>query len=204
MARDSGATVRVQGWTISAMRLRSWYGSIEQPARWALCGAAVCGSLGAAYGIAEAIHDYPVSSWAAVTLYVAMLAGAAGSVLGLLLGLLDRRPPQRQGARRDARNTHVEGAIQCGYEPQIGGETLQGSGPSLGWRCDSRGRSAVKTMYDRQHVDAVLKRFGIPQDQRNAILDGIHFPLDLDALQAVLAAHGITHDGLISGLGGSP
>jgi hypothetical protein len=59
-------------------------------------------------------------------------------------------------------------------------------------------------MYDRQHVDAVLKRFGIAQDQRNAILDEIHFPLDLDALQAVLAVHGITHDGLISGMGGSP
>lgn len=58
--------------------------------------------------------------------------------------------------------------------------------------------------YDRQHVDSVLTRVGVPEDRRNAILDEIEFPIRLDALQAVLAARGITHDGLISRMGGSP
>ncbi|MFL6117009.1 MAG: hypothetical protein ACJ786_37500 [Catenulispora sp.] len=62
----------------------------------------------------------------------------------------------------------------------------------------------MNEMYDRQHVDSVLKRIGVPTDRRNAILDEIPFPIDLDGLQAFLAAHGITHDGLISGMGGSP
>ena len=59
-------------------------------------------------------------------------------------------------------------------------------------------------MYDRQHVDAVLQRSGVPTDRRNAILDEMRFPIDLDRLQALLQKHGITHDGLISRLGGSP
>jgi hypothetical protein len=59
-------------------------------------------------------------------------------------------------------------------------------------------------MYDRQQVDSVLKRIGVPTDQRNAILDEMPFPINLDALQAFLSRHGITHDGLISRLGGSP
>lgn len=59
-------------------------------------------------------------------------------------------------------------------------------------------------LYDRAHVEFVLTRVGVPEDRRNAILDAIHFPLDLKALQAVLAQHGITHDGLIDGMGGSP
>jgi hypothetical protein len=59
-------------------------------------------------------------------------------------------------------------------------------------------------MYDRQHVDSVLKRAGVPEVQRNVILDEIRFPIHLDALQVFLAARGITHDGLISGIGGSP
>jgi hypothetical protein len=59
-------------------------------------------------------------------------------------------------------------------------------------------------MYDRQHVDSVLKRSGVPTDRRNVILDEIPFPIDLTALQAFLSTHGITHDGLISRMGGSP
>jgi hypothetical protein len=58
--------------------------------------------------------------------------------------------------------------------------------------------------YDRQHVDTVLKRAGMPADRRAEILDDIHFPIGLDGLQAVLAEHGITHDGLINRMGGSP
>jgi hypothetical protein len=59
-------------------------------------------------------------------------------------------------------------------------------------------------MYDRQHVDSVLKRVGVPQDRRNAILEEMHFPIGFDALQTFLAVRGITHDGLISRMGGSP
>jgi hypothetical protein len=62
----------------------------------------------------------------------------------------------------------------------------------------------MNEVYDRLQVDSVLKRIGVPADRRNAVLDGIHFPIHLDALQAILMAHGITHDGLISRLGGSP
>jgi hypothetical protein len=59
-------------------------------------------------------------------------------------------------------------------------------------------------MYDRQYVESVLKRVGVPKDRRNAILDEIHFPIDLDALQAFVQPLGITHDDLISRMGGSP
>lgn len=59
-------------------------------------------------------------------------------------------------------------------------------------------------LYDRQHVDSVLKRVGMADERRNAVLDEIRFPIHLDALQAFLAARGITHDGLISRMGGSP
>lgn len=59
-------------------------------------------------------------------------------------------------------------------------------------------------MYDRDHVDGVLRRGGMPKDRRDAILSEIHFPVDLNALQGVLARLGITHDGLIDRMGGSP
>jgi hypothetical protein len=62
----------------------------------------------------------------------------------------------------------------------------------------------VDASYDRKHVESVLKRVGMPQDRREAVLDGIEFPLGLEELQAVLAPLGITHDGLIDRMGGSP
>jgi hypothetical protein len=62
----------------------------------------------------------------------------------------------------------------------------------------------VNEMYDRQHVESVLKRVGMPEDRRNAILDEIDFPIHRDALQAFLAPLGITHDDLINRMGGSP
>ena len=58
--------------------------------------------------------------------------------------------------------------------------------------------------YDRQHVESVLTRVGVPADRRKAILDEIQFPVQLDALQAILAPLGITHDALINRRGGSP
>jgi hypothetical protein len=66
------------------------------------------------------------------------------------------------------------------------------------------GRSAVNGIYDRQHVESVLKRAGVPDEQYHAILDEIRFPIAIEGLQAVLARFGITHDGLIDRLGGSP
>jgi hypothetical protein len=62
----------------------------------------------------------------------------------------------------------------------------------------------MNEMYDRENVDAVLRNIGMPKDRRNAILDEIQFPIDLDALQAVFEPLGITHDALISRMGGSP
>ena len=62
----------------------------------------------------------------------------------------------------------------------------------------------MNAIYDRQHVDSVLKRVGVPEDRRKAMLDEIHFPIDLNALQAFLAPLGITHDALIKHMGGSP
>lgn len=59
-------------------------------------------------------------------------------------------------------------------------------------------------VYDRAHVESVLTRVGVPEERRNAILDEIHFPVDLEGLQALLARQGITHDGLIDRMGGSP
>jgi hypothetical protein len=43
-------------------------------------------SLGALAGLAEGIAVYPVSSWAPVTLYVALLAAILSALLGLLAG----------------------------------------------------------------------------------------------------------------------
>jgi hypothetical protein len=62
----------------------------------------------------------------------------------------------------------------------------------------------VTAIFDRERVDSVLKRVGVPTDRRNAILDEIKFPIDLNALQATLAPLGITHDALINRMGGSP
>jgi hypothetical protein len=62
----------------------------------------------------------------------------------------------------------------------------------------------VNEMYERQDADSVLTRVGVPRERRNAILDEIHFPIHLDALQAFLAPFGITHDDLMSRMGGSP
>ena len=62
----------------------------------------------------------------------------------------------------------------------------------------------MNEIYDRQHVDSVLKRVGLPKDRRNAVLDEIHFPIDLNALQAILAPLGITYDALVNRMGGSP
>jgi hypothetical protein len=62
----------------------------------------------------------------------------------------------------------------------------------------------VNESYDRQHVESVLTRVGVPEDRRNAIVNEIQFPIGLDTLQAILAPLGITHDALINRMGGSP
>jgi hypothetical protein len=92
--------------------------------------------------------------------------------------------------------------------PELGASTAPQRPLPSGFRyaggSTPQGGRLVNEMYDRQHVDSVLNRIGVPTDRRNAILDEIRFPIDLDALQAFLVAHGITHDGLISRMGGSP
>jgi hypothetical protein len=62
----------------------------------------------------------------------------------------------------------------------------------------------MSQMYERPHVDSVLRRVGVPEDRRNAILNEVHFPIDLDGLQALLEPLGITHDALVDRMGGSP
>jgi hypothetical protein len=62
----------------------------------------------------------------------------------------------------------------------------------------------VNQTYDRQHLESLLKRVGMPKQRRDAILNAIHFPIDLTALQALLAPLGITTDALINRMGGSP
>lgn len=66
------------------------------------------------------------------------------------------------------------------------------------------GGRPVTDMYDRQHVDAILRRAGAPKERRDEILDDIRFPISLDDLQGILQVHGITHDFLIDRMGGSP
>jgi hypothetical protein len=62
----------------------------------------------------------------------------------------------------------------------------------------------VNEMYDRPHVELVLKRVGMSKERRNATLDDIHFPIDANELQALLLPLGITHDVLTDLMGGSP
>ncbi|HJQ43739.1 MAG TPA: hypothetical protein VJ831_11685 [Jatrophihabitantaceae bacterium] len=50
----------------------------------------------------------------------------------------------------------------------------------------------------------MLERVGMSQDERDSVLDGIKFPISLDALQTLVAPFGITHDSLIDRMGGIP
>jgi hypothetical protein len=53
-------------------------------------GTIAFGIVGAAYGLAESVHDYPLSyplsSWFGVTLYVAIFGALAGFIFSLLQG----------------------------------------------------------------------------------------------------------------------
>jgi hypothetical protein len=89
------------------MRPPHWYRSIPQPLRWAVGGALVLAAVGGVYGLAEAIRDYPLSSFFGVTLYVALLGGLAGFVLGMIvatarlaLGLIVAAATRRSKHRR--------------------------------------------------------------------------------------------------------
>jgi hypothetical protein len=62
----------------------------------------------------------------------------------------------------------------------------------------------MSELYDRQHVESVLKRVGAPKDRRDAILNEIQFPIDLKSLQERLAPFGVTHAALTDRMGGSP
>jgi hypothetical protein len=57
--------------------------------------------------------------------------------------------------------------------------------------------------YSRQHVIDLLNRTGHTQlvDEASRVLPD---PVDVDQASAWLMRHGLTHDDLISGMGGSP
>lgn len=81
-----------------------WYRVIPQPLRWAVSGAIGLAVVGAVYGLAESIRDYPLSSWFGVTLYVLLLGAVVGFVLGVIAGTFviaaraaSRRPGGRPG-----------------------------------------------------------------------------------------------------------
>jgi hypothetical protein len=66
----------------------AWYRKIPQPLRWAVGGALAFALVGGAYGLAESIRDYPLSSWFGVTLYLLLLGTLGGFVLGVVAGAL--------------------------------------------------------------------------------------------------------------------
>jgi hypothetical protein len=53
----------------------------------------------------------------------------------------------------------------------------------------------------REHVEQVLARLGIATDEREAMLDRLHFPAEVNDVMRTL---GITLDQLKSTIGGSP
>jgi hypothetical protein len=53
----------------------------------------------------------------------------------------------------------------------------------------------------RQHVEQVLARVGIATDEREAMLDRLHYPADVNEVMEKL---GLTLDQLKSTIGGSP
>ena len=53
----------------------------------------------------------------------------------------------------------------------------------------------------REHVEQVLARLGISTDEREATLDQMHFPADVNEIMQKL---GLTYDQLTSTIGGSP
>jgi len=59
-------------------------------------------------------------------------------------------------------------------------------------------------VYDRHHVDSVLRHAGVPEDQRIQILARVEFPISLNEVLALLAPFGLTHDSLVDRMGGSP
>jgi hypothetical protein len=73
------------------MKLPSWYVSIPQPARWGVAGGSMLGVMGAVTGLVEAVALYPLGSWFGVTLYLAVLVGIPGFVLGLVGAVVLRR-----------------------------------------------------------------------------------------------------------------
>src|SRR5664279_4971585 len=62
-----------------------WHPEVPQPLRWAVLGTIAFGIVGAAYGLAESVHDYLLGSWFGVTLYVAIFGALAGFIFGLIL-----------------------------------------------------------------------------------------------------------------------
>ena len=68
----------------------------------------------------------------------------------------------------------------------------------------SRDARSEQVRYSREQVVAVLARIGIRGAEADAILHDLTFPMTWAELQERAGRHGITHDMLISELGGSP
>jgi hypothetical protein len=56
----------------------------------------------------------------------------------------------------------------------------------------------------RQHVIDVLTRAGMTASEAEGAISGISLPAEVGSLLNHLGSQGLTHDGLISRLGGSP
>ena len=53
----------------------------------------------------------------------------------------------------------------------------------------------------REHIEQVLVRLGIATDEREAMLDQLHYPADVNEVMQKL---GLSRDQLTSTIGGSP
>jgi hypothetical protein len=59
------------------------------------------------------------------------------------------------------------------------------------------------TKVSREHVLEVLAQAHVTPEQERVVL-ALDYPADLDHVMAIFARYGITKDGLINRLGGSP
>ena len=74
------------------------------------------------------------------------------------------------------------------------------------WLLESVGKDFMpeRLEYAKKDILVVLHKAGIPDDTIKAIDAQLPDPVDLDRDGPLLQRHGITHDALVSALGGSP
>lgn len=59
-------------------------------------------------------------------------------------------------------------------------------------------------IFSREQVIGIIGRLGFRGAEADRLLQGLRFPATLSVLQEHMAQHGITHDSIISAMGGSP